>query len=190
MRAMIRHLGTLVSNAWKTVPLILAAISASGASGPPSAPEFSHTAAADWINSRPQSIAALRGRPILIEFWTFDCINCRRTLPWLKLMQQRYVKDDLALVSVHTPELHHEKDPANVRTAVKQLGIDYPVMLDTDFSYWEAMGNRYWPAFYLIDRQGRIVATQIGELHEGQARADQFEAAIKRAIAKRCAGAK
>lgn len=95
------------------------------------------------------------------------------------------IKDGLVIVGVHTPELRHEQDPANVRAAVTRLGISYPVLLDNDFSYWNAMGNRYWPAFYLIDRQGRIVATQIGELHEGQARADEFEAQIRRRITQR-----
>lgn len=147
------------------------------------APEFSHSAASEWLNAEPQSLAALRGKPVLIEFWTFDCINCRRTLPWLKLVQQRYATQGLVVIGVHTPELQHEKDPTNVRAAVARLGITYPVMIDGDFSYWELMRNRYWPAFYLIDRQGRIAATTIGELHEGQPRGDDFEQQIKRVIA-------
>lgn len=148
-------------------------------------PELSHSGATDWINSPPQSLAALRGKPVLIEFWTFDCINCRRTLPWLKSVQARYADQDLVIVGVHTPELAQERDAENVREAVKRLGITYPVMLDADFSYWNAMRNRYWPAFYLIDRQGRIAATAIGELHEGHARAQEFERRLKQAIAAR-----
>lgn len=147
------------------------------------APEFSHSATSEWLNAKPQSLAALRGKPVLIEFWTFDCINCRRTLPWLKLVQQRYATQGLVVIGVHTPELQHEKDPTNVREAVARLGITYPVMIDGDFSYWKLMRNRYWPAFYLIDKQGRIAATTIGELHEGQPRGDDFEQQIKRAIA-------
>jgi thiol-disulfide isomerase/thioredoxin len=172
----------LLTGTWIAMLPLIATMNAHGAD---LAPEFPHSDAADWINSQPQSMAALRGKPVLIEFWTFDCVNCRRTLPWIKTVQERYGKDGLAVVSVHTPEFAREKDPTNVRKAVKSLGISYPVMLDNDFSYWNAMGNKYWPAFYLIDRRGRIVATQIGELHEGRARADDFEQQIKAALAKR-----
>jgi len=167
---------------WMAILLGVAAMSTNGATTADLAPEFSHSVAADWINSPPQSMAALRGKPVLIEFWTFDCINCRRTLPWMKEIQQRYVKQGLAIVSVHTPELPHEKNPANVREAVKRLGISYPVMLDNDFSYWGAMGNRYWPAFYLVDPQGRIIATRIGELHSGQPPAEDFEREIRQVL--------
>ena len=151
----------------------------------PAVPELPRLGAGYWLNSPPLTLAGLRGRPVLIEFWTFDCINCRRTLPWIKLVQQRYATQGLVVIGVHTPELQHEKDPTNVREAVARLGITYPVMIDGDFSYWELMRNRYWPAFYLIDRQGRIAATTIGELHEGQPRSDDFEQQIKRAIAAR-----
>ena len=147
------------------------------------APEFTHSSQAAWINSPPLTLAQLRGKPVLVEFWTFECINCRRTLPWLKRMHQRYAPDGLIIVSVHTPEFAHERDAQNVRTAVAKLGIPYPVMLDSDFSYWNAMANRYWPAFYLIDRQGRLAATAAGELHAGQTRGDDFEEQVKRALA-------
>lgn len=188
MRVSVRYFRIacgLLRAAWAALPLVLATASAHSASVGRVAPEFSHPDKGDWINSQPRSMAALRGQVVLIEFWTFDCVNCRRTLPWLKTVQQRYGKDGLVIVGVHTPELRHEQDPANVRAAVTRLGISYPVLLDNDFSYWNAMGNRYWPAFYLIDRQGRIVATQIGELHEGQARADEYEAEIRRRITQR-----
>ena len=110
-----------------------------------------------------------------IGFWAFDCINCVRTLPWLKHVQQRYAEQDLVIIGVHSPELPQEQDPQNVRQAIKRLNITYPVMLDTDFSYWNALGNGYWPAFYLIDRKGNLVATATGELHEGIARANEFD---------------
>jgi thiol-disulfide isomerase/thioredoxin len=163
--------------------LIAVGVSASAAFAEQQAPEFTHSAMSDWINSAPQSLATLRGKPVLIEFWTFACVNCRRTLPWLKSAHARYADQELAILSVHTPELPEERVPENVREAVKRLGITYPVMLDTDFSYWNAMRNRYWPAFYLIDRRGRIAASAIGELHEGSARAHEFERQIEHAIA-------
>lgn len=169
---------------WIAVALTTAGMSTQGWAGEQRAPEFSHSAAPQWINSAPQSLAALRGKPVLIEFWTFDCVNCRQSLPWMKAIHERYGKEGLAIVSVHTPELAQERDPANVREAVQRLGITYPVMLDTDFSYWTAMGNQYWPAFYLVDRDGRIVASQIGELHEGTARGDTFEQEIRQAVAR------
>lgn len=143
------------------------------------APEFTHAAPADWINSPPLTLAALRGQVVLVEFWTFDCSNCRNTLPWVKSIHARYADRGLKVVSVHTPELPQERVPANVRAAVKDLGITYPVMIDGDFSYWRALGNRYWPAFYLVDRDGRVVETAIGELHPGQRNGEQMEAAIR-----------
>ena len=83
------------------------------------------------------------------------------------------------IVSVHTPELQQEYVPANVRKVVKELGIEYPVMIDADYSYWTALNNRFWPAFYLVDRKGRIVRTAFGELHRGEERGDAMEAAIR-----------
>jgi thiol-disulfide isomerase/thioredoxin len=143
------------------------------------APEFTHSAVTDWINSPPLELASLRGSLVLVEFWTFDCYNCRNTLPWLKAIHAEYGPRGLKVVSVHTPELPQERIPANVRAAVKDLGITYPVMLDGDFSYWRAMNNRYWPAFFLVDADGKIALTAIGELHRGSKRGDAMEAAIR-----------
>jgi thiol-disulfide isomerase/thioredoxin len=98
------------------------------------APEFTHRAPADWINSAPLTLASLRGSVVLVEFWTFDCYNCRNTLPWLKAIHDEYGPRGLTVVSVHTPELEQERVPANVQAAVKKLGITYPVMIDGDYS--------------------------------------------------------
>jgi thiol-disulfide isomerase/thioredoxin len=147
------------------------------------APEFPHRDAAAWLNSAPLTLADLRGRPVLIEFWTYGCSNCLRTLPWLKAMHERYAGQGLAIVSVHTPEFPHERDVERLRAAVQRLGIAYAVMIDNDFSYWRAMGNRYWPAFYLLDAEGRIVARAIGELHAGETSGDDFERHIRRLVA-------
>jgi thiol-disulfide isomerase/thioredoxin len=143
------------------------------------APEFTHSKSSDWINSAPLTLASLRGSLVLVEFWTFDCYNCRNTLPWLKAIHEEYGPRGLKVVSVHTPELAQERIPENVRAAVKESGITYPVMIDGDYSYWRAMNNRYWPAFYLIDGQGKIVLNAFGELHKGTKRGDQVEAAIR-----------
>ena len=145
------------------------------AAPPPTAPELPRLPASAWLNSDPLTLEALRGRPVLIEFWTFGCSNCRNTLPWLKRIHSRYGPQGLALIAIHSPEFDRERDPAAVAAAVEKLGIDYPVLLDNDFRYWNALDNRYWPAFYLIDADGRIVAARIGELHSGQRSADDFE---------------
>jgi len=146
------------------------------------APEFTHANADDWVNSNPLKLADLRSQVVLIEFWTFDCYNCRNTLPWLKALHAEYASKGLKVVSVHTPELPQERDPAQVRAAVVKLGVEYPVMLDADFSYWRALNNRYWPAFYLIDRDGHIELTAFGELHRGQKRGDEFEARVRKLL--------
>ena len=149
---------------------------------PVKAPEFTHASSSEWINSAPLRLSSLRGSVVLIEFWAFDCSNCRNTLPWVEAVHAEYGGRGLQIVSVHTPELKQEYVPANVRRVVKELGISYPVMIDGDYSYWNALNNRYWPAFYLVDRKGRIVQTALGELHRGEARGDAMEAAIRAQI--------
>jgi thiol-disulfide isomerase/thioredoxin len=142
------------------------------------APPLPTLPAESWINSPPLKLSDLRGRPVLVEFWTFGCSNCRNTLPWLKQVHEKYSPRGLIVIAVHSPEFEHERGADDVARAVKQLGIRYPVMVDDDFRYWNALGNRYWPAFYLIGPDGDIVATRIGELHVGQRPADEFEALI------------
>ena len=159
--------------------LLIVVCGASVAATPAKAPEFTHTASTEWINSAPLKLSSLRGSVVLIEFWAFDCANCRNTLPWLEAVHAEYGARGLRIVSVHTPELKQEYVPGNVRKAVKELGIGYPVMIDGDYSYWRALNNRYWPAFYLVDRKGRIVETGLGELHRGEQRGDAMEAAIR-----------
>jgi thiol-disulfide isomerase/thioredoxin len=158
---------------------------AAGHAAPRVAPELTHANAAEWINSPPLTLASLRGAVVLLEFWTFGCVNCVRTLPWLKATHRRNRDRGLVVVGVHTPEFAHERSIDNVRAAVRRLGIEYPVMIDNDFSYWKALDNRYWPAFYLVGTEGQIAATAIGELHAGEARAARFEGEIERLIGSR-----
>jgi thiol-disulfide isomerase/thioredoxin len=155
----------------------------SAAQAAPKAPEFTHASQVDWLNSKPLRLSQLRGKVVLIEFWAFECVNCRRTQPWLHAIQQRYADKDFVIVSVHTPELPKERALANVRAAVTEQRITNPVMMDGDYSYWNAMKNQYWPAFYLIDKRGRIAARSIGEMHVGQARAAELEQAIEEQLA-------
>ena len=142
------------------------------------APELPAMPASAWINSPPLKLAALRGHPVLVEFWTFDCSNCRASQPWLERVHREHGLNGLTVIAVHSPEFEHERDPAAVRQHVQELGIRYPVLVDNGFQYWNALHNRFWPAFYLIDPQGRIVDTRIGELHTGERSADDFERRI------------
>lgn len=156
---------------------LLAAACARG-SPPSAAPEFTHARATDWINSAPLTLAGLRGKVVLVEFWAFECVNCLASSAWVESIARDRAAAGLVVVGVHTPELRDERSPENVRAAVARLGIRYPVMLDTDYSYWEALHNQYWPAFYLIGRDGLLHGSAIGELHIGEGPARKVEAAI------------
>jgi thiol-disulfide isomerase/thioredoxin len=149
---------------------------------PQTLPEFTHTAQQDWLNSPPLAAADLAGTVVLVEFWTFDCINCIRSVPWMQSVQKRFTGQPLTIVSVHTPELAHEKERGNVQAALARLGITFPVLLDTDFSYWKLLNNRYWPAFYLFDASGQLREVTVGELHVGEARALAFEDQMRELI--------
>jgi cytochrome c biogenesis protein CcdA/thiol-disulfide isomerase/thioredoxin len=116
-----------------------------------------------WINSRPLSLPDLRGKVVLVDFWTYSCINCLRTLPYLKAWDARYRSKGLVILGVHTPEFEFEHDLGNVRAAVKRLGIGYPVALDNDYGTWKAYSNNYWPADYLVDQAGRVRDVHFGE---------------------------
>ena len=127
----------------------------------PAAPDF--TGIAGWINSQPLTISQLRGHVVLIDFWTFSCVNCVRTIPHLQQLSQAYAHDGFVLVGVHSPEFDFEKPLNNVRAAVQRLGVTWPVAVDSNMATWNAYSNQYWPAEYLIDQQGRIAYTSFGE---------------------------
>lgn len=151
----------------------------------PPAPEFTHHGPEDWINSSPLKLADLRGRVVLLDFWTFDCWNCYRSFPWLKSVEKRFEGRELTVIGVHTPEFKHERIRANVVRKVKEFMLDHPVMIDNDYSYWNAVGNRFWPAFYLIDKQGRIRSVYFGETHASDRRATEIERRISDLLAER-----
>jgi cytochrome c biogenesis protein CcdA/thiol-disulfide isomerase/thioredoxin len=128
------------------------------------APDF--TGNQRWFNTpggKPLSLAALRGKVVLVDFWTYTCINCIRTLPYLKALDQRYRRDGLVIVGVHTPEFPFERDAGNVAAAIKQNQIRYPVAQDNKYATWDAYGNQYWPAEYFVDAKGRVRFTHFGE---------------------------
>ncbi|HUE20221.1 MAG TPA: thioredoxin family protein [Bryobacteraceae bacterium] len=116
-----------------------------------------------WLNSPPLSRDDLKGKVVLVDFWTYSCINCLRTLPYIRAWEEKYKGAGLVVLGVHTPEFAFEKDRDNVSRAVKELGIAYPVALDNDYEIWKGFNNSYWPADYLVDVTGRIRYSHFGE---------------------------
>src|SRR6185295_16828820 len=129
--------------------------------GPVHAPEFPANAA--WLQGGPLTVASLHGRPVLIDFWDYTCVNCIRTLPYVKEWHQRYSSLGLTVVGVHAPEFSFAREAGNVQRAVREHGIEYPVVLDNEYGIWQAYANRYWPAKYLIDGKGYIRGYHHGE---------------------------
>lgn len=125
------------------------------------APEI--TGIVNWINSPPLSLMDLRGKVVLIDFWTYSCINCLRTLPYLNKWYEDYKDKGFLIIGVHTPEFEFEKDPKNLIEAVERLKVKYPVAQDNDYKTWEAYHNNYWPAHYLIDQEGNLYMAHFGE---------------------------
>jgi thiol-disulfide isomerase/thioredoxin len=119
--------------------------------------------ATEWLNSPPLTAAGLRGRVVLVDFWTYTCINWLRTLAYLSAWAERYHDQGLMVLGVHTPEFDFEHDLDNVRQAIKILGVDHPVAVDNDYAIWSAFDNHYWPAFYFVDAQGQIRHHRFGE---------------------------
>jgi cytochrome c biogenesis protein CcdA/thiol-disulfide isomerase/thioredoxin len=142
------------------------------------APDFTGTQR--WFNTKPLSLAALRGRVVLVDFWTYTCINCIRTLPYLKAWDARYRHAGLTIVGVHSPEFSFEKNASNVQHAIRSFGIRYPVVQDNNLATWSAWGNQYWPAEYLIDAHGKVRHVHFGEGEYGAS-----ERAIRSLLAER-----
>ena len=135
--------------------------------------------ATGWMNSPPLTTESLRGKVVLIDFWTYSCINCLRTIPYVKAWEAKYRDKGLVVIGVHTPEFAFERDPDNVAKAISDLGITYPVALDNRYAIWRGFDNKYWPAHYFIDAQGRIRAARFGEGHQAES-----EKIIQRLIAE------
>jgi thiol-disulfide isomerase/thioredoxin len=140
------------------------------------APEL---ATGDWINSEPLKLNDLRGRVVLIEFWTFGCYNCRNTLPFVKSWDERYREKGFTIIGVHSPEFDDERKVENLRRAVSSLGIRYPVVTDNDYRTWNAYKVEAWPTVFLLDKQGRI-----RWMHVGEGDYDEAERLIQKLLAE------
>ncbi len=141
-------------------------------------PPFSSSQPQDWIHSKPLQPADLKGKVVLLYFWTFDCWNSYRSFPWLLDLEREFAPLGLQVVGIHTPEMEHEKLRGNLEAKVRQFNVTHPVMMDNDFRYWRTMGNHAWPTFYLIARDGTIRYTMVGETHRGDRNAERFETAL------------
>lgn len=142
---------------------------------PYDAPEFNGIST--WINSEPQTLGKLKGKVVLVDFWTYSCINCIRTQPYLKSWYKTYHDSGLEIVGVHAPEFSFEKNPDNVRAAVKKAGLTYPIAMDNDLATWAAYQNQYWPSSYLIDAKGKV-----RRVHYGEGEYDMTEEAIRKLL--------
>src|SRR5262245_30976003 len=136
--------------------------------------------AVQWLNSPPLTREQLKGKVVLIDFWTYSCINCIRSVPFVRAWAERYKDQGLVVIGVHAPEFAFERNPANVRKAVADFGITYPVALDNNLVIWRAFNNRYWPAHYLADAQGRLRYH-----HFGEGSTDETETAIRALLAEK-----
>ena len=140
-----------------------AAVTVAGSSLPVEGTMPALDGATGWLNSPPLTRQSLRGKVVLVDFWTYSCINCLRALPYVEAWARKYKDHGLVVIGVHSPEFAFERDPANVRAAVARLGVTYPVALDSRLAIWQAFNNEYWPAHYFIDAKGRIRAHHFGE---------------------------
>jgi len=136
-----------------------------------------------WLNSQPLKSTDLRGKVVVVDFWTYTCVNWRRTLPYVRAWAEKYKEQRLVVIGVHTPEFSFEKELGNIRQAIKDMRIDYPVAIDSDYSVWGAFNNQYWPALYIIDAQGRIRYH-----HFGEGEYEQSERVIQQLLAENGSG--
>jgi len=139
------------------------------------APEFTGITA--WINTKPLTMESLKGRVVLIDFWAYSCVNCLRTVPFIKRLNEKYARSGLVVIGIHSPEFSFEKDRANVEKAVKELGITYPVAMDSDLAMWREYANMYWPAQYIIGKDGYVEY-----VHFGEGEHSKTEAAVQEAL--------
>ena len=131
----------------------------------------------DWLEGKPIGWAQLKGKVVLLNVWTFRCWNSYRSLPWLVSLKTKFPQ--LELIGIHSPEFDHEKDRTKLRETMAGYKVTYPQVLDDDHNYWRQLNNRYWPAFYVVDKQGKIRGKFAGETHPGDSQAKRIEKLIE-----------
>lgn len=149
---------------------------------PATMPEFTQVDESAWFNSKPLLSEDLRGKVVLIDVWTYGCWNCYNSFPWLRSVEAKFADQDFTVIGIHTPEFDHEKDRDNVEKKIQHFELHHPVMMDNDKAYWRALRNRYWPAYYIVDKKGNIRDAFIGETHEGDRRAKKIEKLIAKLL--------
>ena len=148
-----------------------------------SAPEFPPNT--QWLQSEPLKLAGLRGRVVIVQFWTFGCINCIRNYPVYKAWQEKYAGQAVTIIGVHTPEFTNEADVTRVASKARENGLKFPIAIDNDRRIWKAWDNRYWPSIYLIDKQGRIRSHWDGELNVMDGAGRKFASRIDELLAEK-----
>jgi thiol-disulfide isomerase/thioredoxin len=161
------------------LPLLLLGCGPAAAGAPITPPAFTHSRAEDWINSPPLTLAGLKGKVVVVEFWAFECDNCLNSRAWIDALERDKGAEGLVVVGVHTPELAEETSARAVRKAVERLAIHHPVMIDSDTSYWKALHAQYWPTFCLIGRDGLLYGCVPGEMDQGAERAARVRGLIE-----------
>lgn len=167
------------------LPCILlasAAVYAAKINPPAAMPEFTQVDEVAWFNSKPLMSEDLRGKVVLIDVWTYGCWNCYNSFPWLRGVEEKFANQDFTVIGIHTPEFSHEKERKNVLKKIEEFELHHPVMMDNDKAYWRALRNRYWPAYYIVDKKGNIRDAFIGETHEGDRRAKKIEKLIAKLL--------
>ncbi|QMU61725.1 MAG: redoxin family protein [Gammaproteobacteria bacterium] len=162
--------------------LLSAVVYAKQVNPPATMPEFTQIDEAAWLNSKPLSSSDLRGKVVLIDVWTYGCWNCYNSFPWLRSVEEKFSDQDFTVIGIHTPEFDHEKERENVVKKIEDFELHHPVMMDNNKAYWRALRNRYWPSYYIVDKQGNIRKGFIGETHEGDRRAKKIEKLIAKLL--------
>lgn len=162
--------------------LVSAIVYAAKINPPATMPEFTQVDEVAWFNSKPLRSEDLRGKVVLIDVWTYGCWNCYNSFPWLRGVEEKFADQDFTVIGIHTPEFDREKERENVLKKVEEFELHHPVMMDNDKAYWRALRNRYWPAYYIVDKKGNIRDAFIGETHEGDRRAKKIEKLISKLL--------
>ncbi len=148
-------------------------------------PAFTQASAQEWLNSKPLSKKDLLGKVTLVDFWTYGCWNCYRSFPWLHGVEKKLSPKGFQIIGIHSPEFDSEKIHASIKQKIKEFNITNPVMVDNDMGFWQKMNNRYWPAYYIVDKKGYVRADFVGETHENSSQAKKIEAVIKQLLAEK-----